>query len=215
MESIRQTLESSASLEGTILFQSIAGGTGSGLGSRLTQEIRNEYPKRFLWNAVITPFESGETALQHYNSLLSLTKLQENSDLISVFGNDTLMGIVGKQHRLYKGNRVDPKISLGELNHQIACSLAGVLMPTSPVVPTDSGELNHLKTRGFNGWDLVTQVAPMPSCKLVNISTSTNALETEKRAGLLKGLIPASTWEDVTSDLIRNLPPPPLNTKKT
>ncbi|KAI9334930.1 Tubulin/FtsZ family, GTPase domain-containing protein [Obelidium mucronatum] len=217
LEVIRQTIEkqSSSYSQGTILFQSIAGGTGSGLGSRLTEDIRDEFPKRFLWNCAIAPFASGETALQHYNSLLSLAKLQQNSDLISVFSNDVVMNVLTKQHALYRGNKTDPKISLSELNNQIASSMAGVLLPTSPVTRTDTGDLNHLPMRGFNGWDLITQVAPMPSCKLVSISTSTNALEVDKRMGLLKGLIPASSWEDVTSDLFRNLPPIPLNMKKS
>ncbi|ORY46935.1 hypothetical protein BCR33DRAFT_783382 [Rhizoclosmatium globosum] len=201
LEALRYTIEkqSPSPSQGILLFQSIAGGTGSGLGSRLTEELREEYPKQFLWNCCVAPFASGETALQHYNSLLSLGKVQESSDLISVFSNDVVFNVVSKQHALYKGNKTDPKISLSELNDQISASVAGVLLPTSPVIQT-AKDLTHLKIRAFNAWDLITQVAP---CHLV------------KSSGLLKGLTPAPSWDDVTSDLIRNMPPAPLSIKRS
>ncbi|KAJ3075454.1 hypothetical protein HDU98_008073 [Podochytrium sp. JEL0797] len=217
LETLRRILESSStpSSQGTLLIHSIAGGTGSGLGSRLAEEMRDADPKRFLWSVSVSPFIGGETCLQWYNSVLAVAKVQENADVVSMVGNDGVMGVVGRQCAMYRGNKMDAKISLLDLNAQIAASLAGVLMPTSPAVETESGDWNHLKMRAFNGWDLVTQVAPMPCCKLVSIATSTNVIETEKRVGLLKGLIPPPSWDDVTSDLLRNLPPAPVSVKRS
>ncbi|KAJ3090011.1 hypothetical protein HK100_007576, partial [Physocladia obscura] len=105
MEAIRRNLERSETdvgSRGTLIFQSIAGGTGSGLGSRLTEDIRDVYPKRYIWNCAISPFTSGETALQHYNSTLSIARLQEHSDMISIFSNDLLLNAISKQHILRK-----------------------------------------------------------------------------------------------------------------
>jgi hypothetical protein len=37
-------------------MQSVSGGTGSGLGSRLLERIRDAYPKHFLLTVAVTPF---------------------------------------------------------------------------------------------------------------------------------------------------------------
>ncbi|KAI8614358.1 Tubulin/FtsZ family, GTPase domain-containing protein [Chytriomyces sp. MP71] len=203
---------------GVLLVQSIAGGTGSGLGSRLTEDIRDEYPKRFLWNCAISPFASGETALQHYNSLLSLSTLQRNSDLISLFSNDILLNTVAKQHALVKGNaRGDPKVTLNEINEQIAHTLAGVLLPVSPVFQNGDGELRHCPMRGFSGFDLITQVAPLPACKISSLATSINVVgeDADRRRATSKGIIPAIGWEDLTTDLMRNMASAPLAQKRS
>ena len=50
------------------MMHSIAGGTGSGLGSRLMETFKDIYPKAKLVNVVVWPHPSGETPLQNYNS---------------------------------------------------------------------------------------------------------------------------------------------------
>ena len=62
--------------EGTILIHSLTGGTGSGLGSRLLEEIRDAFPMAHVVSVAIAPHVSGDSPLQHYNSLLSLASLQ-------------------------------------------------------------------------------------------------------------------------------------------
>ena len=44
-------------------MQSLAGGTGSGLGSYITQEIKAEYPKINILNVSILPNISGEVII--------------------------------------------------------------------------------------------------------------------------------------------------------
>jgi len=53
----------------------MAGGTGSGLGSRFLENMRDEYPSTYLTAAVVYPVGSGESPLQHYNCLLSTSYL--------------------------------------------------------------------------------------------------------------------------------------------
>lgn len=43
---------------------------------RLLEDIRDFYPKNFILSCPVMPFESGETALQNYNALMSLTWMQ-------------------------------------------------------------------------------------------------------------------------------------------
>lgn len=52
------------------------GGTGSGLGSFLTEEIKEVFGPVTLANFVIWPRMTGEVAVQSYNSMLSLSHLQ-------------------------------------------------------------------------------------------------------------------------------------------
>ena len=48
----------------------------AGLGSHLCESIRDDYPMAYIMSAVIGPHVSGESPLQHYNTLLSLSWLQ-------------------------------------------------------------------------------------------------------------------------------------------
>ena len=85
------------------MLQSLAGGTGSGLGvlcldlnefivlysslsyralifsgAYLSESIRDNFGDRtVLLNSVVWPFESGEVTLQHYNALLTLATLTQ------------------------------------------------------------------------------------------------------------------------------------------
>ena len=64
------------SLQGTIVVHSLTGGTGSGLGSHLVERIRDAYPLAHVMSVAVSPHSSGDSPLQHYNSLLSLASLQ-------------------------------------------------------------------------------------------------------------------------------------------
>ena len=59
------------------MLHSLCGGTGGGLGSRVLEAIREDYQLQHVVSGVVAPFSSGDTPLQHYNALLSLTSLQK------------------------------------------------------------------------------------------------------------------------------------------
>lgn len=56
---------------------SLAGGTGSGLGTHVTEMLRDLYSKAFIVNQVVAPYPSGEVIVQNYNSLLTLAHLYQ------------------------------------------------------------------------------------------------------------------------------------------
>jgi len=76
IEQLRKEVEKADFFLGTVLFHSLAGGTGSGLGSRLLEAYRDAFDKSYLVTASIWPNTSGETPLQHYNTVFSLSHLQ-------------------------------------------------------------------------------------------------------------------------------------------
>ncbi len=75
MELVRKEVEHCDRLGGLMLLQSLAGGTGSGVGTYLTETLRDHYPHANLLNHTVWPYESGEVIVQHYNAMLTLAKV--------------------------------------------------------------------------------------------------------------------------------------------
>jgi len=77
MQMIQKQAEKADNFRGILLFHSLAGGTGSGLGCRLIEDYRDNYSsKKYLFTVSVWPATSGETPLQQYNTCLSLSGLQ-------------------------------------------------------------------------------------------------------------------------------------------
>jgi hypothetical protein len=74
-----------------LLVRSVGGGTGSGLGSRILEAVRETHPTVVLADAVIAPFAAGDTPTQHYNTILSLAWSQRFADATLHFSNDDLL----------------------------------------------------------------------------------------------------------------------------
>jgi hypothetical protein len=150
MEEYRKIAEASYKNEGVFLFHSLAGGTGSGLGSRLSrrpvnprlvQEIRQEYSKSPILTASFAPFEAGETAVQAYNTLLSLHILQNNADFIGYLPNDSLLNCVERSHLNIAGPGKAPPVKIDAMNDYAANCLAGLVLPLNSVSPSSVGQI--------------------------------------------------------------------------
>lgn len=76
---IRKSVERIDYLDGMLFLQSLAGGTGSGVGSRILTQIREIYPEKNIYSVAVLPRLSGEVILQFYNSIFSLSTLQNVS----------------------------------------------------------------------------------------------------------------------------------------
>ena len=61
---------------------SIAGGTGSGFGSLILEQLRDHFPKKLVTTFSVSPNteESSDVVVQPYNSILTLKRLNEFSD---------------------------------------------------------------------------------------------------------------------------------------
>eukprot|EP00927_Polykrikos_kofoidii_P008493 TRINITY_DN13523_c0_g1_i4.p1 TRINITY_DN13523_c0_g1~~TRINITY_DN13523_c0_g1_i4.p1 ORF type:complete len:223 (-),score=48.52 TRINITY_DN13523_c0_g1_i4:178-846(-) len=90
---IDREADGSDSLEGFVLIHSIAGGTGSGTGSYLLENINDRYPKKLIQTYSVFPLLSSETSdvvVQPYNSVLTLKRLTLNADCVVVLDNTAL-----------------------------------------------------------------------------------------------------------------------------
>lgn len=89
---IDREAEGSDSLEGFVLCHSIAGGTGSGMGSYLLERLNDRFPKQLIQTYSVFPNqrETSDVVVQPYNSLLTLNRLTQNADCVVVLDNAAL-----------------------------------------------------------------------------------------------------------------------------
>ncbi|GFY68614.1 tubulin gamma-1 chain [Trichonephila inaurata madagascariensis] len=89
---IDREADGSDSLEGFLLCHSIAGGTGSGMGSYLLERINDRFPKKLIQTYSVFPNqdEISDVVVQPYNSLLTLKRLTQNADCVVVLDNTSL-----------------------------------------------------------------------------------------------------------------------------
>jgi tubulin delta len=94
-------------------MSSLAGGTGSGLGSCLIEAVADAHPELYRFNMCVVPHLSGEVILQSYNCALTIAALYEHSDGIMLIENDTVHDICNRLLNLKRP-------SLAEMNAVIA-----------------------------------------------------------------------------------------------
>jgi tubulin gamma len=90
MDKIDREADGSDSLEGFVLTHSIAGGTGSGMGSYLLEQLNDHFPKKLIQTYSVFPNQSqsqSDVVVQPYNSILTLKRLTLNADCVVVLDN--------------------------------------------------------------------------------------------------------------------------------
>lgn len=66
-----------------MLLHSIAGGTGSGLGSYMLERMNDRFPKKLIQTYSVFPdTQSPDVVVSPYNSLLALRRLTQNADSV-------------------------------------------------------------------------------------------------------------------------------------
>lgn len=169
---------------GTLMTYSLGGGTGSGLGSRLLEEVRDLYPKIPLLVAPVLPISSGENPMQCYNVVLALSWLQDLADGVVLYENDALMALAEAE----SADAQHETTSLASMNSIIARDLIPHLCPEQIC---DFGEL--LQT-----------ISPLPSHKFAQIFS----------AGLRQRFnYESETTTKLIMDSLRRLPRSPRNSQ--
>lgn len=142
LEIIEREAEGSDSLEGFVLCHSIAGGTGSGMGSYMLETLNDHFPKKLIQTYSVFPNqeETSDVVVQPYNSLLTLKRLTLNADCVIVLDNTALTRIA--VDRLHIEN---PSF------HQIN-SLVSTIMSTSTATLRYPSYMNN---------DLIGLIAPL------------------------------------------------------
>ncbi|KAH0573652.1 Gamma tubulin [Spironucleus salmonicida] len=97
LDMIDREAEGADSFSGFNLTHSIAGGSGSGMGSCLLEKLSERYPKKLLQTFSVFPnHTTSEVVVQPYNSMLTMKRLTNNADAVFTIDNTSLDRIVEK-----------------------------------------------------------------------------------------------------------------------
>lgn len=143
---IDREADGSDSLEGFVLTHSIAGGTGSGMGSFLLEQLNDHYPKKLIQTYSVFPSDNNDVVVQPYNAILTLKRLVLNADAVVVLDNTALFRISAERVHI-----AQPTIS--ETNHLVSTVM--------------SATTTTLRYPGYMNNDLIGLLAsliPTPRC---------------------------------------------------
>ncbi|KAL0227991.1 hypothetical protein RCL1_004134 [Eukaryota sp. TZLM3-RCL] len=154
LDMIDREAENSDSLEGFKVFHSIAGGTGSGMGSFILERLNDRYPKNLVSTYSVFPnLESSvggsDVVVQPYNSLLTLKRLIMNSDFSVILDNTAL-------------NRIAVE--------RLKINNPGITETNSIVATVIAAATSTLRLPGFLNNDflsLVANLVPTPRCHFI------------------------------------------------
>lgn len=146
LDCLRREAEASDSFRSVISFHSLAGGTGSGLGTFVTESIRDSFPRLTLLNAVVWPYREGEVVVQSLNAALSASHLvhsEEGADGLIILQNDMAMRSISRAYDVENP-------SLRQINAFLAQELLAAIYPATSVDGSDcSRPLSHLVSHLF------------------------------------------------------------------
>lgn len=172
LELVRRETEACDHFGGFLLMQSMAGGTGAGLGAYVAEALRDEYAHAPLLNHCVWPHESGEVIVQSYNTLLTASTLLDASDGVIVAQNDQLRLTCVKQLGIERP-------TFDDMNAVAAKQIAGVLLPSvrrdscangGVMVGADAaGNSPGVGRRAHLLHDLTRDVCQHPSARLLSL----------------------------------------------
>ncbi|EFN81109.1 tubulin beta chain isoform X1 [Harpegnathos saltator] len=120
LELVRTEAESCDLIQGIQLVHALGGGTGSGMGSLLVQNLIEEYPGRVLKSYVVMPSSrTSDVVVGPYNAVLSINHLIECVHQVYHMDNEALYYICNSILRLFSPTYDD-------MNHLISVCMAGV-----------------------------------------------------------------------------------------
>lgn len=83
--------------QGFMLLHSIAGGTGSGLGSFILERMNDRFPKKLIQTYSVFPdTQSADVVVNPYNSLLAMRRLTEDADSVVCDHRDIVCFVAAK-----------------------------------------------------------------------------------------------------------------------
>lgn len=149
LDMIDRESDNSDSLEGFVLTHSIAGGTGSGMGSYLLEALNDHFPKKLVQTYSVFPNNETDTSdvvVQPYNSVLTLKRLTLNADAVVVLDNTALNRIAVERLKI-------PNPTVDQLN-----SLVATIMAASTTTLRYPGYMNN------DLIGLLASLIPTPRC---------------------------------------------------
>ncbi|XP_032666073.1 tubulin beta chain-like isoform X2 [Odontomachus brunneus] len=120
LELVRTEAESCDLIQGIQIVHALGGGTGSGMGSLLAQNIIDEYPDRVLKSYIVMPSsKKSDIVVEPYNAVLSINHLIECIHQVFYMDNEALYYICNSVLRLLSPTHDD-------MNYLISICMSGI-----------------------------------------------------------------------------------------
>jgi len=104
--------------QGFMLMHSIAGGTGSGLGSFVLERLNDRFPKKLIQTYSVFPNTAEpDVVVQPYNSLLTLRRLVDHADSVVVLDNGALARIAADRLHIQNPSFDQTNQLVGHISH--------------------------------------------------------------------------------------------------
>ena len=187
LDIIRKLLDKIDYLSGFLVFQSLAGGTGSGFGTHLVEAIKMNNPKVNMINIAIWPYSTGEVILQNYNSILTISRLIEHSDGVISLYND-------EEQRLWRLGKKIKHPTYNDINTVISEKLLSVFFPWA------NSQSKHLSLRNFDSNildNIISHLGVFPKTNILTVNSFPLWSDDAKAFNSL-------SWTGLMTEVLRN-----------
>lgn len=174
LDTFRKECEKCDRVRSVISLSSCGGGSGSGVGTFLLEQVKDLFAQKNLLSVLVAPYLSGESVTQNNNMLFTLTKQNDFCDALVIFENDLISNLVSRQLQL-------ETVSFSDLNELISQNLLSFLQPVSV-------------NKSVDIYQLLSQLCPHPSYKLVTVKSF---------PVINKKLDGSPSWKSIERDMLR------------
>lgn len=190
LSAFRFEVEKCDYVKAVFVIHSLGGGTGSGFGCRVIESLRDNYPSMYIVSICVAPYRHGDTPLQHYNTLLSISHVQQFADAVMLFQNDHILLSLNRDFENSATNKKLNKnnYTTGDVNRYIASCLVNMFLPW----------LDNDKTwRQFDFLPIMTNMCCNPRMKFIEVHTSALLSHNDQAK---------TSWQYIAEDLVKQMP---------
>merc|ERR1711937_464067 len=124
LDRIRRLADNCTGLQGFLFFNSVGGGTGSGLGSLLLERLSVDYGKKSKLGFTVYPSPQVSNAIvEPYNCVLSTHALLEHTDVDIILDNEAIYDICKRALSLDKPTYANLNRLISQVVSALTCSL--------------------------------------------------------------------------------------------
>jgi hypothetical protein len=116
VELVRRSLEPCDSPQAFIMLHSLGGGTGSGFGSFILEQLEDNFPELYRFTSSLLPSRNDDVITSPYNALLSTARLVDHADAVLPIDNECLLELVAavkKQQKGQTGHNITSRANVG------------------------------------------------------------------------------------------------------
>lgn len=170
LDMIDREAEGSDNLEGFFMAHSIAGGTGSGLGSFILERLRDRHPKKLLQTYSVFPNQEkgSDVVVQPYNSILTLERLISCADATVVLDNTALDRVLAE------------RLEANEISFAESNALVSQIMSASTTTLRFPGHTNN----SLSG--IVSSLTPVPNCHFLSTACTPLVIDNKVRQRVMR-----------------------------